>query len=175
MRAAKTEQLLKAGIGLLLGVFVYLIYDSFTEKIVKVGDKAPGFAITTDTGRTISVPDFGGKLLVLNFWATWCPPCVDEMPSLDAFSRQMSSEGVVVLGISVDRDAQVYRNFLSRANISFLTARDPENRINADYGTFKYPETYIIGSDGKVLEKIIGDRRWTDPQMLEMVRSLLRG
>jgi peroxiredoxin len=121
----------------------------------------------------VSLDNFGGKLLVLNFWATWCPPCVQEMPSLDQFSREFSKDGVVVLGISVDKDVNAYRKFLSRAQVSFLMARDPEGKINAEYGTFKYPETYLINPQGKVVQKVIGPESWTDPRMTQMVRALL--
>jgi peroxiredoxin len=173
MPRAKTDLILKSGIAVLLGLLVFVIYGAIHEKVVEVGDTAPEFTITTDAGRTISRDDFGGKLLVLNFWATWCPPCVQEMPSLEQFSRDFSKEGVVVLGISVDKDPNVYRNFLERAGVSFLTARDPENKINAEYGTFKYPETYVINPSGRVVQKIIGPETWTAPRITQMIRSHL--
>lgn len=173
MPRAKTDRMLKAGFAVLLGLLVFVIYDAIHERIVGVGDTAPEFTITTDAGRTISRDDFGGKLLVLNFWATWCPPCIEEMPSLEQFSRDLSKEGVVVLGISVDKDPEVYRKFLERARVSFLTARDPENKINAEYGTFKYPETYIINPQGRVVQKFVGAETWTDPRVTQMIRSYL--
>lgn len=173
MDSVKIDRLLKGAIAALLAVLVFVIYDGLREKIVGVGDTAPAFAITTDTGRTVSTSDFGGKLLVLNFWATWCPPCIEEMPSLDRFQRTLAGEGVVVLGISVDKDEQVYKAFLNKAGVSFATARDPEARINADYGTFKYPETYVIDARGKVLRKYIGPENWTDERLMNDIRSLL--
>jgi peroxiredoxin len=173
MSRPKVDQALRAGILVMLGLLVFVIYGAIHEKVVQAGDNAPAFEIATDSGRTVSLDNFGGKLLVLNFWATWCPPCVQEMPSLEQFSRDFAKEGVVVLGISVDKDQNAYRDFLSKANVSFLTARDPENRINADYGTFKYPETYIINTQGKVVQKIIGPETWTDPRVTQMVRALL--
>ncbi len=173
MHSVKIDQILKAGIGVLLAAFVFVLYASIHERIVGVGDTAPGFSITADNGRTISASNFGGRLLVLNFWATWCAPCVEEVPSLDRFSKQMAGSGVVVLGISVDKDPKAYRDFLGRANVSFLTARDPGAKISADYGTFKYPESYIIDSSGRVVQKIIGEENWTDDRMLSYVKSLL--
>jgi peroxiredoxin len=173
MPAVKTERVLQAVIAVCLAVLVWVIYDTFNEKVVVVGDAAPEFSITTDTGRTIARSSFGGKLLVLNFWATWCPPCVEEIPSLDQFQKTFSGSGVVVLGISVDQNQKAYQQFLSRAKVAFMTARDPEAEISAEYGTFKYPETYIIDSRGKVVEKIIGPTNWTDPEMMNRVKSLL--
>src|SRR5437867_5882381 len=143
MPVLNLERMIRTLIVLLLGVFVYVIVDTFHERLVVVGDSAPDFSITADNGRTITNSNFGGKLLVLNFWATWCPPCVEELPSLDAFQRRFANSGVVVLGISVDKDEKLYRDFLAKVRVSFLTARDPENKINAEYGTLKVPETYI--------------------------------
>src|SRR5258705_12142580 len=131
MLNAKTDRLLRAGILLLSVVLVYFIYSGIHERVVVAGDSAPEFTIHTDNGRTVSLPDFGGKLLVLNFWATWCPPCVQETPSLSEFTRQYASKGVVVLGISVDKDEKAYNAFLQRFRPNFLTAR--EFKIHDDY------------------------------------------
>ena len=173
MSTFKLERAIHALIVLLLAVFVYVIFDSFHERILEVGDSAPDFSITTDNGRAITAASFGGKLLVLNFWATWCPPCVEELPSLNEFANRFAKAGVVVLGISVDKDEKLYRDFLAKARVSFLTARDPDNKINADYGTFKFPETYIIDSKGKVLRKIISNQDWMSERVLRDTESLL--
>ena len=119
----------------------FVIYDTLTERIVEAGDKAPDFKVVTEKGRTVTRSNFGGKLLVLNFWATWCPPCVQEMPSLIQFSKEMADKGVVVLGVSVDKNDKQYQTFLKRHKIPFDTSRDPEANISASYGTYKYPET----------------------------------
>lgn len=169
----KLDRFLQISIAVLFCVFVYVLFVSMYEHVVVVGDSAPDFSITADNGRTVSAGNFGGKLLVLNFWATWCPPCINEIPSLDQFQKLFASSGVVVLGVSVDKDEQVYKRFLSRAKVSFMTARDPGNKINAEYGTFKFPETYLINSDGKVVMKVINETDWTDPKMLDYVKSLL--
>ena len=173
MRTFNLERAIQSLIVMLLAVFVYVIFDSFHERIVEVGDSAPDFSITTDSGRTITAASFGGKLLVLNFWATWCPPCIEELPSLNEFANRFAKAGVVVLGISVDSDEKIYRDFLARARVSFLTARDPDNKINAEYGTLKFPETYIIDARGKVVRKIISNTDWMSERMLKDVESLL--
>ncbi len=173
MRSVKIDQILKAGIVVLSAILVFVLYSSIHERIVSVGDSAPDFSITADNGRTITATNFGGRLLVLNFWATWCQPCVEEVPSLDQFAKDMSGSGVVVLGVSMDTNPKLYKDFLSRSGISFLTARDPGAKISADYGTFKYPESYIIDSKGKVVQKIIGATNWTDGSMVNAVKSFL--
>jgi len=170
---SKTDRILRYSIGLLLCAFVYVIFITLHERIIGVGDSAPDFSVTADNGRTVSLNSFGGKVLVLNFWATWCATCMEELPSLDQFQREFASSGVVVLGVSVDKDEKAYKRFLSRVNIAFLTTRDPDNKVNADYGTFRFPETYIINRDGKVLSKIISATNWTDDKMMNYVKSLL--
>src|SRR5215470_4888331 len=134
MESAKTDRLLRIGIGVLTIGLVFAIYVGIHERIVAAGDSAPEFTITTDNGRTVSVPNFGGKLLVLNFWASWCPPCVEETPSLSRFAQQFADKGVVVLGVSVDKDEKAYRAFLDRFRPAFLTVR--EMKTHEDYGTF---------------------------------------
>ena len=173
MQSVKIDRILRVGIGVLLLVFVYVIYASIHERIVVAGDTAPEFSVTAEGGRTVSLPNFGGKVLILNFWATWCPPCVEETPSLSEFARQFSNKGVVVLGVSVDKDEKAYRAFLQQYRPQFLTWRDAQTKLNADYGTFKYPETYIINASGKVVQKIIGPANWSDEKMISYVNSLL--
>ncbi len=173
MNSVKIERILKAGIGVLLVLLVVVLYQAIHETIVEAGDHAPDFRIATDTGPIVSRGNFGGKILVLNFWATWCPPCVQEMPSLNSFARAMAPNGVVVLGVSVDKEEKAYKTFLNRAKVGFLTARDAGKNINVDYGTFKYPETYVIDAKGKVLQKFIGPENWDDPRMLQYFKSLL--
>lgn len=169
----RTDRILGGLLVVLLAAFAYVVVDAMRERIVEAGDSAPNFSITTDTGRTITRSDFGGKLLVLNFWATWCPPCIEEIPSLDRLQKNFAGSGLVVLGVSVDTNQKLYEDFLRRDRVSFQTARDPESNISASYGTFKYPETYIIDQKGRVVAKIIGSRDWTSPDMVNMIKSLL--
>jgi len=169
----KMQQLLKALIGVLTVALVLVVYDSIREPNVVVGDTAPNFKVVTDSGKTLTRTDFGGKVLVLNFWATWCPPCREELPSLNRFQQQLAGTGIVVLGVSVDKNEQVYKAFLKRNGVTFETSRDPEANVPADYGTFKYPETYVIDANGKVRQKYIGEVDWMDPQVVGSIKALL--
>jgi cytochrome c biogenesis protein CcmG, thiol:disulfide interchange protein DsbE len=171
MSNPKIDRYLRAGILVLAGALVYVIYASIYERVIAAGDEAPEFSIQTDSGKTVKLPEFGGKLLVLNFWATWCPPCVQETPSLSEFARQYASRGVVVLGISVDKNQQAYDAFLQRFRPHFLTAR--EFKIHEDYGTYMYPETYIINTQGKVLRKYAEPINWMSRETLSYIDSLL--
>ena len=161
------------GIALLAVALIWVVSGTLEQRVINAGDTAPKFSITTDQGRTVSLDNFGGKILVLNFWATWCEPCIEEIPTLNAFQRTMADQGVVVLGVSVDRNEKLYRRFLDRAHLSFPTALDSEANISASYGTFQFPETYIIDRSGKVVEKLISNQNWMDPELLARVRRLL--
>jgi cytochrome c biogenesis protein CcmG, thiol:disulfide interchange protein DsbE len=171
MPNTKIDRILHIAMGLLSVALAYAIYASIHERVVVAGDTAPPFSIQADNGQRVTLPNFGGKVLVLNFWATWCPPCVEETPSLSRFAQQYAPRGVVVLGVSVDQDVQAYRAFLRRFNPPFLTARDL--KLHEDYGTFMYPETYIIGSNGRVLQKIAAPADWMDPKITGFIDSLL--
>jgi peroxiredoxin len=169
----KADRILQAALALMLIAFCGALYNSLHETIVNAGDTAPDFTITSDSGKTITVHNFGGKLLLLNFWATWCPPCVEEIPGLNQLSRQLGPRGLVILGVSVDKDEKLYRDFLTRSPLTYQTARDPEEKINLTYGTIQYPESYLIDRSGKVVEKFISSQPWASPQMIEHVNSML--
>ena len=167
------DWLLPASVVVLVGALAWVAADSLEPHITNVGDKAPNFRIVSDRGRTFTRDDFGGKLLVLNFWASWCPPCVEETPSLNQFAREFGPQGVVVLGISIDRNENLYKKFIERFQIAFPTARDPEAGISGNYGTFQIPETYLIDRTGHVVQKVISNQNWMDPEFLARVRQML--
>lgn len=173
MASAKLPFRLQLVAAILLLGLGYSVSDSMIQTVVETGDRAPNFKIVTDSGRAVTRSDFGGKVLVLNFWATWCPPCIEEIPSLDAMQKRLAGDGVVVLAVSVDKNQKSYQDFLQRARVGFLTARDPAADISSEYGTFKYPETYIINRDGKVVAKYISNQNWMDERILQEIRTAM--
>lgn len=122
--------------------------------------------------RPISLEQLRGKVVVLNFWATWCPPCIEEMPSLVRMQQQVKDKGIVVLAISVDVDDGAYRKFLKDHNVDLLTARDGDQKIASMYGTFKFPETYVIDRQGRLRKKFIGPEDWTDLGIVGFLEGL---
>jgi peroxiredoxin len=157
----------------LAAALVWIVSGTLQERIVHAGDTAPDFKIVSDSGRTYTRKDFGGKILVLNFWASWCEPCVQEVPSLTQFQRELGPDGVVVLGVSIDTNEKRYKQFLQRFRVNFPTARDPRADISSDYGTFQIPETYVIDTSGKVREKIISNQDWMAPEFVARVKAML--
>ncbi|MFZ0808848.1 MAG: TlpA disulfide reductase family protein [Candidatus Sulfotelmatobacter sp.] len=137
----------------------------------RIGTVAPDFTVQ-DAQSKITLSQFRGQIVVLNFWATWCPPCVEEMPSLVEMQRRMKAKGVTVLAVSMDVDEGAYRQFVKEHNVNLLTVRDPDQKSNALYGTFKFPETYIIDRNGVMRRKFIGAVDWTDPEITTFLSKL---
>jgi cytochrome c biogenesis protein CcmG/thiol:disulfide interchange protein DsbE len=135
-----------------------------------VGNPAPDFTIATPE-RTVALHDFRGKVVVLNFWATWCPPCVEEMPSLVQLQDKMKDR-ITVLAVSVDVDDDAYHRFVKQHNVNLLTVRDEKQRSNALYGTYKFPETYVIDRNGVVRRKFIGAVDWNEPDIAKYLSNL---
>ena len=157
----------------LAAVMLYRVQGYLRVYDVQPGDPAPQFRLVDEQGLGVGLDDYAGKMVLLNFWATWCPPCVHEMPSLNAVYERFRDEGFVVLAISVDEDGEQYRTFLREAGVTFPTARDPERSVSTRYGTVKYPESYLISRDGRVLRKYIGPEDWTRPEIVNYLRSIL--
>jgi peroxiredoxin len=138
----------------------------------QIGKRAPDFTIV-DGSRSLSLDRYRGKVVVLNFWASWCAPCVEEIPSLNALQSRMPQ--VVVLGVSTDEDASAYQQFLTDHRVTFPTIRDGTQHSNELFGTYRFPETYIIDQQGRIRRKFIGPIEWTTPEILEYLSDLETG
>jgi len=136
------------------------------------GRPAKDFSLTLD-GKPAKFSDLRGEVVLLNFWASWCPPCVDEAPALDQLQQRISAQGGTILGVSIDEDPNAYDGFLKMYNVDFPTFRDPSRRISLDYGTVMIPETYVIDRNGRIDRKIVGPQNWTSPAMLAYLDSVL--
>ena len=149
------------------------------SKPAGIGIPARDFTIH-DSDRSVTLSQLRGKIVVLNFWATWCPPCVEEIPSLEQMQKTLRDKGVTVLAVSVDDDANDYHNFLKEHNIDLLTVREAGDRtptgvfapVSAEYGTVKVPETYIIDRKGIIRRKLIGPVDWNQPEIMEYLSRL---
>jgi cytochrome c biogenesis protein CcmG, thiol:disulfide interchange protein DsbE len=137
----------------------------------RIGSNAPDFTVQ-DAQNKVTLSAYRGKVVVLNFWATWCPPCIEEMPSLVEMQRRMKAKGVTVLAVSVDVDEGAYKQFVKDHNVNLVTARDPDQKSNSLYGTSKFPETYIIDRNGVVRRKFIGAVDWTAPEITDFLGKL---
>jgi peroxiredoxin len=135
----------------------------------RIGAPAPAFTVS-DGSASIDLASFRGHIVILNFWAAYCIPCIEEVPSLLALQRQMPQ--VTVIAISQDEDAAQYRQFLADYHVDLLTLRDPSLRIPHLYGTVKIPESYVIDRDGILRRKFVSAQDWTSPEIVDYLGKL---
>jgi cytochrome c biogenesis protein CcmG, thiol:disulfide interchange protein DsbE len=136
-----------------------------------IGRLAPEFSLQDGQGK-ISLRQFRGQVVVLNFWASWCPPCIDETPSLVTMQQRLKAKGITVVGVSSDEDEQAYRRFVQEYGINFPTVRDPSEKVEHLYGTVKIPETYIIDRNGVLRRKFVSEVNWNSPEVLSYLSTM---
>jgi len=136
-----------------------------------VGAEAKQFTLQ-DSDRQVSLNQFRGQVVVLNFWASWCRPCNEELPSIMDMQNRLRGRGVVVLGVSIDIDGDAYHRFLRERNLNFVTVRDPEQRVANMYGTAMWPESYVIDRQGVLRRKIVGPINWDSPEVMQFLSRL---
>lgn len=138
---------------------------------VRIGKPAPDFVVQ-DSERRVTLSQFKGQVVVLNFWASWCPPCVAETPSLVRMHQKLKDKGVVVVAISADEDEGAYHRFINKYGMDFVTVRDPSTKIQRLYGTIQLPETYIIDRDGVLRRKFANAFDWNTPEVTDFLSRL---
>ncbi|MGH7389911.1 MAG: TlpA family protein disulfide reductase [Candidatus Rokuibacteriota bacterium] len=121
-----------------------------------IGRPAPGFALALFDGQAVALDDLRGKIVFVNFWASWCPPCRAEAPMLEATWRRLQEQGVVFLGVNTQDEEPRARAFLQEFGITFPNGRDPDGRIAIDYGVWGLPEAFIVDPAGRITYKHIG-------------------
>ena len=139
----------------------------------RIGSRAPQFSLTggSQNGtQTVSLAGLRGHTVILNFWATYCLPCIEELPSLTALQHRMPQ--LAIIAISQDEDPALYRQFLEDNHVDFLTLRDPSSRIPQLYGTIKIPESYVIDRRGILRRKFVSAQDWTSPEILDYLNKL---
>jgi len=137
----------------------------------RIGKSAPDFVVQ-DAERKVTLSEFKGKVVVLNFWASWCPPCVAETPSLVKMQNQLKDKGIIVVAISADEDDSAYHLFITKYGMNFVTVRDPTAKIQHLYGTIQIPETYIIDRDGVLRRKFANAFDWSTPEVTDYLSKL---
>jgi cytochrome c biogenesis protein CcmG, thiol:disulfide interchange protein DsbE len=168
---------LKTGLVLafIAGLLVLFARPDYRQGEPSLRGRTPKDFPLTLEGKPAHLSDLRGKVVLLNFWASWCQPCVEEVPSLNALQQRIAPLGGTVLGVNVGiNDAQdAYEKFLKDYRIAFPTYRDATQQLAASYGTTAYPETYVIDRKGRLDRKIVGPQNWTSPEMTSYLDSLL--
>jgi thiol-disulfide isomerase/thioredoxin len=161
-----------------IGVIVLFARPSYRQGEASIAGETPrNFALQIE-GKPTHLSDLHGKVVVLNFWASWCPPCVEEAPSLNRLQKYLEPRNGLVLGVAADEDPRAFSKFLIDQGLSFPTYRDPGTKervspIALSYGTSIIPETYVIDRHGKIARKVIGAQEWDSPDMRAYFDSLL--
>ena len=140
---------------------------------LRPGAAVPGFRLRTLGGGTTDLGALRGRVVLVNFWATWCPPCVAEMPSLERLHRTLGPEGLVILGVSEDEDEKAAADFVQRLGLSFPIPRDTGAHTAAAYRTTGYPESFVVDRDGSLLRTFVGPAEWDTPEAIAYFRGLL--
>jgi cytochrome c biogenesis protein CcmG/thiol:disulfide interchange protein DsbE len=139
------------------------------DKPSQIGKPAPVFVLN-DGQRSVDLSKLRGHVVILNFWATWCAPCIEEMPSLELLQKEMPQ--VQILAVASTEDFTEYETYLSRRPVSLLSVYDAQQTSNALYGSFRFPETYIIDKSGIVRRKLIGPQDFTSPDFVNYLKKL---
>ena len=179
-RSGSAKQILFLSI-LTLSVVLFVVgyiarHKSAGNKIIMSGDRAPEFRLPAPDGRYVNLADFRGKVVMVHFWATWCPPCVEEIPTLVKLYSQFAGKDFEMLAVSVDEGgAKAVTAFMQREKLALPAPvlLDPDRSVAGLYGTYKFPETYVVDRQGVVRYKVIGPRNWTDPETIQVLKSII--
>lgn len=136
-----------------------------------VGESATSFELLDLAGKMQALPE--GEVVLLNFWATWCPPCREEMPSMQALHEKFKEKGLKIIAVSVDAKVSHVQKFVQKHGISFQVLHDSEGEVARQYGVHRYPETFVIGRDGKVRLFKVGGADWMSAEYIQLFEALL--
>lgn len=156
----------------MLWVNVVVSENRQTLPVLKQPLAAPDFELQGEDGKTYKLSDYRGKVVVMNFWASWCPPCRYEMPSLERLWQKVKDKGVVVLGINVGESADAIFEFTGSYAMSFPIPMDIEGKVIKKYSVAGLPATYIISPDGLITHRAVGSREWDDKSVVEMLLKM---
>ncbi len=138
---------------------------------IKEGSVAPDFSLKDLNGADHSLPK--GGVVLLNFWATWCPPCRKEMPSMVSLYQKLKSHGLKIVAVSVDKNMNDLTGFVREYSIPFEVLNDATGDISHRYGVFRYPESFLIDQTGKVRYHWVGATNWMSPKVYQFIQAML--
>ena len=163
---------LAAGV-VVAGALAWLVTGDVPPPVGR-GSPAPAFELPrVGGGAPVSLDSLRGRLVLLNFWATWCKPCEDELPAMERLHRALAGTDFELVAISVDADEEPVIGFRDRIGLGFTLLLDSDQGVARRYQTFRFPETLLIGRDGVILERYVGSKEWDSPAYLDRIRQLL--
>jgi peroxiredoxin len=139
---------------------------------ISVGQVVPDFTLKDLEGRSGNLSDYRGKVVFLNFWATWCPPCREEMPAMERLNAVFEGKEFVMLAVNVEKDLEPVRAFLSQNPHSFAVLLDQQASVQNAYGVFRFPETFLLDKEGRLVERFLGARDWSSVEFMKRISSM---
>ncbi|MDH3687592.1 MAG: TlpA family protein disulfide reductase [Myxococcales bacterium] len=159
---------------LAFGSALALLFEDRGVAPLEVGDVAPPLGLPRiGPGEPLDIEDARGQVVFLNFWATWCKPCEDEMPAMERLHRELGPKGLAMWAVSVDDRAEPVAEFRERLGLTFPILHDPAKEASERYDARRFPESWIVGRDGRLVARFIGPREWDSPVYLEQIAALL--
>jgi peroxiredoxin len=138
-----------------------------------VGKKAPDFVLKDMNERPVSLSSLKGSVVLINFWATWCPPCRGEMPSLNKLYKEYGNKGLVVVAVSTDRSASSVRDFLGKHPVDFSVLMDSDSKVSRQFKVFSLPTTFLLDKNGTVLQRYLGEEEWDSDAIRSQIKTAL--
>ncbi len=161
-------------VGLALGALAIGLGDTRSPDLLRAGVAAPGFRLPVlGGGDPLALEDLRGKVVLINFWATWCKPCEDEMPAMERLYAGLAGADFELLAVSVDETSAPVEAFRERLGLSFPILLDPERRVSDAYQAYRFPETWLIDGQGTLVARFIGPREWDAPAYRAQIEALL--
>ena len=154
---------------LAIGVFVLMFYLRSPATVVA----APDFILPDLAGKTVRLNELRGKVVIVNLWATWCTPCVAEMPTLETLWKTMSGKDLVLLAVNQDEETSGVRDWVAGRELTFPVLLDPRAKVAHDWGVTGYPETFVVDRRGRIVHHHVGFRDWSDPAIVKSLEQLL--
>ena len=144
------------------------------KKMIEKSQPAIDFNLKNLEGDDITLSSFQGKVVFLNFWATWCPPCRGEMPSIQKLHEKMQDRDFIILAVSIGEKENAVKNFIEKNNYTFPVLLDPDNQAAQDYDISGIPTTLLVDKEGKVVFRETGSRNWASTEIIEQIEELLK-
>ncbi|GBE37062.1 thiol-disulfide oxidoreductase ResA [bacterium BMS3Bbin07] len=138
-----------------------------------IGREASPFSLKDLKGQEVSLMDFRGKVILLNFWATWCPPCISEIPKLNNLRKAYADKNFEIIAVSTDRSLSTIKKFIRKHPVSFVVLHDSSIKVSRKYNVFSIPTTFLIDKKGKIVEKFLGEYDWNSPEIRKKIDELL--
>jgi thiol-disulfide isomerase/thioredoxin len=165
----------KYGYLLLSILLIGLVACSTKTPPPREGSRAPEFVLKDLEGREVSLSSLKGNVVLVNFWATWCPPCREEIPSMAKLNALVAGKPVRLLAISIDEGGKAaVENLFRKMNVTLPTLLDTDSKTGKRYGITGVPETFIVDRQGYVVKKVVGPMDWADPQIVKFLDELTR-